>query len=592
MRIDIPTVPIISALIMMLLIIGGCRFDSINTLSDVSKISSSSLVSSSILSSSLGLVSSVMAPVLRSSSSALIPVHSSRTLNQESSSIVIISQQLSSEAISVSTLSSYQSIDTTLSSDAPHTSTELKASSGQSTNTSLLSSSEVLSSSLSVPSQNRDSLSSSSSSWLSSSSESVEKIPSPVSSESSASESIPSSTIESSNSSSPTLSSSSVEIIISSSQVAGEFIGYTAISTREQLEAMHNNLKGKFYLINDIVLDTTTWNPIGRVPSSVPDRFEGVFDGNGFEIKNLTATAQWNVKNWGFFMHIGPQGEIRNLKLTGIKVGAEKGAYGVGAIAVNNEGLIEDCYVTGKMGSVQSQHRVSAGVDVNNGTMRRIFIDFSGTFLDGTPHVITARSQSGFIANLNKGLIEESAARGRITTDMSGGIVVGVNDITGVIRNVQSIKLGSSHEVTASGYSGSIVGENRGLIENTLARGGVSTGIAREGRLGGIAGSSSGIIRNSVSAAKVFSYGADLLFMGQICGELTGSGTIVNSYGATDAHMARGSSGTYPVDGEFGLPTTISEINSGSLTLFSLWNFTSVWAHTAHGPRLTFLDVY
>jgi hypothetical protein len=86
------------------------------------------------------------------------------------------------------------------------------------------------------------------------------------------------------------------------------FDGYTAISTKEELDAIRNNLNGKYYLTADIVFadedfaedgtfynNGAKWIPIGT--SSAP--FTGIFDGNG-HLKHKSPTIkikQINIHN-------------------------------------------------------------------------------------------------------------------------------------------------------------------------------------------------------------------------------------------------------------------------------------------------------
>ena len=57
--------------------------------------------------------------------------------------------------------------------------------------------------------------------------------------------------------------------------------GYTAISTKEQLSNI--SLTGKYILMCDIDMGQADWTPIGTEYTP----FSGVFDGNGYCIKNI-----------------------------------------------------------------------------------------------------------------------------------------------------------------------------------------------------------------------------------------------------------------------------------------------------------------
>jgi hypothetical protein len=98
------------------------------------------------------------------------------------------------------------------------------------------------------------------------------------------------------------------------------------VETVEQFSAMRHN-RGKHYrLMNDLdfrdYCSTQVWKPIGEYGSGeyAPERFRGVFDGNGHSIKNLTAEER-----------------IQDLSLFGVLDGAEIKRL-----------IIEDCRITGQ----------------------------------------------------------------------------------------------------------------------------------------------------------------------------------------------------------------------------------------------------
>ena len=60
--------------------------------------------------------------------------------------------------------------------------------------------------------------------------------------------------------------------------------GYTVIKTADELQAMKDNLSGKYILMNDIDLSGYDWEAIGNRST----KFTGELNGNGYVIKNLT----------------------------------------------------------------------------------------------------------------------------------------------------------------------------------------------------------------------------------------------------------------------------------------------------------------
>jgi len=122
-------------------------------------------------------------------------------------------------------------------------------------------------------------------------------------------------------------------VSVSNAAETPDFTGYTAISTKEDLNAIQNDLSGKYYLTNDIVFTSEDFisgyqeadvshfghykEPIYDYwfkPIGDRDKFTGVFDGNGFKICNLqiyggncTALFSYNA------------GKIHNLGLVNIE---------------------------------------------------------------------------------------------------------------------------------------------------------------------------------------------------------------------------------------------------------------------------------
>lgn len=81
--------------------------------------------------------------------------------------------------------------------------------------------------------------------------------------------------------------------------------GYTIIKTAEDLQAVANNLSGKYILMNDIDLSGIEWEPIGKHDPTAEDpwagAFKGEFNGNGYSIKNLTVAADEGDTAVGLF---------------------------------------------------------------------------------------------------------------------------------------------------------------------------------------------------------------------------------------------------------------------------------------------------
>ncbi len=120
---------------------------------------------------------------------------------------------------------------------------------------------------------------------------------------------------------------------------------FTPISSSEELfkfvQGVNNGeeefTKGKFILTKNIDLKGAKWNPIGMNNRVA---FEGIFDGDGYKIKNFVLDGK-NLEYAGFFGYI-KGATIANLSIDGIfKKGRYKGSF----VAVNKSGTIKACSV-------------------------------------------------------------------------------------------------------------------------------------------------------------------------------------------------------------------------------------------------------
>ena len=142
------------------------------------------------------------------------------------------------------------------------------------------------------------------------------------------------------------------------------FEGYTAISSKDDLNAIRNNLQGKYYLTKDIIFTEADyldggkfynegkgWEPIG----TEKDPFKGILEGNGHAIIGLR-TSQYDYA--GMFAYLS--GTVKNLTMKDVSV---EGNWRSGAIAGSTEeaATISNCTVYGSVVTVGSKYRPAAG---------------------------------------------------------------------------------------------------------------------------------------------------------------------------------------------------------------------------------------
>jgi len=161
------------------------------------------------------------------------------------------------------------------------------------------------------------------------------------------------------------------------------------------------------------------WTPIG----DATNHFTGTFDGNGKTISDLKINNTTYDTNQGMFGYIDG-GTVKNLGLIDVNITVSND--NIGGLAGYNEGLIENCYVTGTINS-----------EVTGG----------GMYVGG-------------IAGFNTGTIQNCYSTATIATD------------------------------SFISYGGGIAGWNRGTIQNCYATGSVGGGGSNSGTNGGIAGNS------------------------------------------------------------------------------------------------------
>lgn len=111
------------------------------------------------------------------------------------------------------------------------------------------------------------------------------------------------------------------------------------IETAQQLQQMAEYPTGYFQLAADIDLAGVEWQPVGDYLTP----FEGVLDGDGHTVRNLTLALD-GQDMVGLFGRIGVGGQVEELTLENVTV---SGQDNVGALAGMNGGSIEYCQLVG-----------------------------------------------------------------------------------------------------------------------------------------------------------------------------------------------------------------------------------------------------
>ena len=230
----------------------------------------------------------------------------------------------------------------------------------------------------------------------------------------------------------------------------------TEIRDWHELHAIRDNLGGHYLLMND--LDATTagyqellsptvnqsngWEPIGIYERGGSfDPFVGIFDGQGYEIRDLFIDRPDEV-GVGLFGAVVAEGEGGVIENVGVVNANVTGDSGVGGLVGLNGGTVSNCYCTG---NVTGESRVGGLVGLNTDIVNN---SSSSGCVTGYSLLV------GGLIGYNTGNVSNSYSVARVTGGMGAGGLVGGND-GGTVRNSYS-----SSSVTGDKYVGGLVGHN------------------------------------------------------------------------------------------------------------------------------------
>ena len=275
--------------------------------------------------------------------------------------------------------------------------------------------------------------------------------------------------------------------------------------------------------------DDEGWLPIG----THFERFDSTFKGNGYTISNLFIYR--DAEFVGLFGGISSKGSIAGVGLIDVDI---DGRLNVGPLAGGNEGVVSDCYATGKVSGISRTGGLVGSNDDTYGTIMDSFSTASvsgdrllGGLAGGNWYTITGsyatgdvsgKNTVGGVAGHNAGPIGNSYATGNVSGSMSVGGLVGKNNIRGVI--VSSFASGNVSGASGESRAGGLVGDNYHLIRGSYATGSVSGGTM----VGGLVGSNAvnGTIMSSYAAGEVSGeYG-----VGGLLGFNHSKGAVIGSY--------------------------------------------------------------
>ncbi len=300
--------------------------------------------------------------------------------------------------------------------------------------------------------------------------------------------------------------------------------GYTVIKTADELQAMQNDLDGKYILMNDINLAGYDWDSIGT-DSNSRNSFTGEFNGNGYKIKNLTINKP-NENYQGFFGYTYGA-IISNIGLENINITGSRDVGGLSGGGYTTSFI--NCYVTN--GTIIGSKGETGGIigDLQGGNIQNCY---------STANIVGGGETGGIIGIAEYLDIINSYSTGNITNDgdYAGGLAGEVDQCT--VDNCYAT--GNVNSTETDYLIGGLIGEVwYGTILNSYATGNVNGGTEVGGLAGEFAGSST--MQNCYSTGSVIGdehVGGLLgLSQGEIHNSYTTSSIIGNDETTTGAFI-------------------------------------------------------
>ena len=291
------------------------------------------------------------------------------------------------------------------------------------------------------------------------------------------------------------------------------------VNDLQKLRTVWRSNTGKYFIVTqDIDLSfIANFTPL-------PD-FEGTLDGNNKKILNLRIDrSQIEGDDYAsLFEQIDHGGVVKNLGFENVTI---KGHLHAAALATDNYGTVDNCYVTGQVSSTAT-YGYTGGL---------VSMSWAGSIIKNsysTARVSGNYYSGGLVSCMYKATIENSYSSGWVSSvdSEAGGLVASMS--SGVIR--QSYATGS---VSGKRYVGGLVGfvknNPESIIENSYSSGSVSA----LGTAGGLVGYLRGKIKNSYSSGSVVSKQSIVDRLRELVGSYAKSGRIINSFGKSQPGLS------------------------------------------------------
>ena len=299
--------------------------------------------------------------------------------------------------------------------------------------------------------------------------------------------------------------------------------GYTAIATPAELDAVRDNLAGKYILVNDIDLSGWgNWVPIGYLTDYASQEFTGVFDGNGKTIRGMRMEREYSrslsYPAHGLFWVLN-QAVIENLNMMDVFVEARDGA--MGAIAGRAAGsTLRNCSVKGKINSV-GMDLVCAGGLLGSGSSNTVLEDlrFDGDIFGKDTDQTTNRIYIGGIAGVGGVAVrcESSGTMNIASAAIAGGISGSLNGAADCV-NKMNISSGTGPISWVKSDVGGIAGHHGNIYGDAMLRCKNEGNIIGSRNVGGIAGEATAPVLSSENSGSVSAIEGTAPSLGGIAG--------------------------------------------------------------------------
>ncbi|MCL2698774.1 MAG: FecR domain-containing protein [Defluviitaleaceae bacterium] len=300
-------------------------------------------------------------------------------------------------------------------------------------------------------------------------------------------------------------------------------------------------------------LPLVNWTPIGTFTGVM--LFNGIFDGRGHTISNLTLEDSGSQEQ-GLFGAIGVSGTVRNLNLDNVTISGAGISTLVGGLAAQNFGTIHNSTVSGS--AIAGTDNVGGLVGRNSGTI-------TSSSAIGT---VEGRNDVGGLVGSNNYTVENSHAESTVTGIERVGGLVGWNADTRVITS-------SSATGTVEGNTevGGLVGQNGGDITDSRT---IDIMVSGSGLAGGLVGNNIhvGTVTNSSAEGTVEGGASVGGLVGDNTGTITSGSAIATVRGETNVGGLVGDNAAVTVNTEtrrgmiensFAEVMTWGEVNVGGL---------------------------